>query len=428
MKFFYKAFRFYLDLISNQWTSMEKTDINFIIVSPGGIDQKNLQTSCEKLYPNNVIHNCTSMDKAYQTIKEKGNNSIIFCFQNLPDGSGINLVESVKKKKLAVNYYLIFIHQGSESRKLTAIKAGADSVLKNSFALDEVLITVNPGIRLILTFYDKLYAEARFKKLKEMFDAEISKVKDIIEMIIKNRIPFMEERAPKFIKAALWLAGKFHLNYAGELNDIENAAKFFYSGRLFLDDKMIKEPVMVGGHIKSEEMREVPSVAAQVVNRIKGYENVSKILLHAYENVDGSGIPEGLQQGEIPLGSRILRVVADYYELRESEGKQELAVDKLVHEAKRLYDHKMVAFMDQYLAENESEASKPERTIALEDLLDGYTLSRNVFTKDGLVLLGRDTNLNHTAINKLRLKDQQEGIIGKLYIYDLASLKERQVE
>jgi len=206
---------------------------------------------------------------------------------------------------------------------------------------------------------------------------------------------------------------------------IELASKLVKTGRIILDDKTINEPVMTDGRLTSQDMTLIPETNNVIYSKIKGYEAVSNILKHQYENFDGTGFPEGKKTWEIPLGSRILRVVSDYYDIMKKEKNSDTTMDKIVNEVKRLYDFNVVAYFDQYLAEINTDGSKLEVSKELNELTEGMTLSRNILTKVGFVLLGRGTQLTNENLGKLREANSKDGIVGLPYIFDIATKEER---
>jgi polar amino acid transport system substrate-binding protein len=56
----------------------------------------------------------------------------------------------------------------------------------------------------------------------------------------------------------------------------------------------------------------------EIVSRVKGIENLARIIRHHHERFDGSGYPDGLAGDQIPLDSRIISV-ADTFDALTSE-------------------------------------------------------------------------------------------------------------
>lgn len=62
-----------------------------------------------------------------------------------------------------------------------------------------------------------------------------------------------------------------------------------------------------------EKIKAHPARSAEIVKKLKPLANVVPIVLHHQERYDGSGYPAGLNDGQIPLGARIL-ALADAYD------------------------------------------------------------------------------------------------------------------
>jgi HD-GYP domain-containing protein (c-di-GMP phosphodiesterase class II) len=167
-------------------------------------------------------------------------------------------------------------------------------------------------------------------------------------------------------------------------------------------------------------MKEIPAFTDEILSRIKGYDHVAKVIKSVYENFDGTGFPEGKRAAEIPMQSRILRVVVDFYDTLATEGdKYQTAYEKIEKETNRLYDHYIVAFLDQYFANYQPGRSKNEAARNLKQLTTGEILSRNIITDGGHNLLSSKTTLDDENIAKIRETAKTEGIIGMMYVYDM---------
>jgi len=83
------------------------------------------------------------------------------------------------------------------------------------------------------------------------------------------------------------------------------AATLHDIGKIGVPEHILTKP----GKLTSEEMavmRTHPVIAAEILERISGMQEVAKIVRHHHERWDGTGYPDGLTGEEIPLGSRIL--------------------------------------------------------------------------------------------------------------------------
>lgn len=93
----------------------------------------------------------------------------------------------------------------------------------------------------------------------------------------------------------MWLSGYLH--------DI---------GKIGIKEAVLNKP----GKLDEEEwhlIQQHPVVAGKILGPISELSDIIEIIVHHHERYDGSGYPDGLEGGSIPLGARIL-TVADAYD------------------------------------------------------------------------------------------------------------------
>jgi response regulator RpfG family c-di-GMP phosphodiesterase len=401
--------------------------IKFIIVENEGTQLSTIQKVVERIYSNSPVHIATNAQKAIEIIEKNGENSVIISSLKLPDLNGLKLLEKVKEFKLINYLFILALTPEAESVKVQALRDGVSDFITKPYIVEELIPKVRNSYILIESFIKVNQFEKRYFDLKESFDREILKIKDILDLIISKKIPDSTEELILIEKATKWLCDKLltKREEAEEVITIVNASKLVKTGRVILDDKTINEPIMTDGRLTSQDMKLIPDTNFQIYSQIRGFEKVAFLLKYIYENFDGTGFPEGKKSWEIPFGSRILRVVCDYYDILKKEKNSGKAMDKIVFEVKRLYDFNVVAYFDQFLAETNTEGTKQEIPTEIFQLTEGVTISRNILTKEGFVLLGRNTVLDLETLQKLKLANQKEGIVGNVYIYDIGTKEER---
>ncbi len=103
------------------------------------------------------------------------------------------------------------------------------------------------------------------------------------------------------------------MNITGEVaEEIIVAANLHDIGKIGIPESILNKPGKLTDD-EYEKMKEHPSIGANLVGEIIGYENISKIIRHHHERYDGRGYPNGLQDSSIPLGSKII-AVADAFD------------------------------------------------------------------------------------------------------------------
>jgi|GEM_PF-1242794 len=404
-------------------------NLKFIIIENDAILLKTLMNLLEKIFVDTPIHRASNVEKGLEIIEKYGEDSIIISEPNLAGKSGLEILNDVKKNMgIKNNFFFIIVSPNDKNTKVSALKAGVDGYINKPFAVEEIIPTLRGALNSLKQKNETKALENKYKSLKEDFDKEIGKVKAIIEMFVKKRIPELHKYIEEMIKTASFIAEKnIELDFE-KTTSVLNALRMFYSGRLFLEDKYVGMPIMEEGRLRSAEMKDIVKDASAICDMIKGYESASTIIQFIYENHDGTGFPKGLKKGEIPKEARLLRVIIDYYELLSKDGKQNEIIDKMVLEANRLYEMNYVAYLDQYLAVNDPEAEKDEKTVSVKLLRTELVLSRNIFLTNSLVLLAKDTVLNEENVAKIREVAKNGEIIGQIYVYDVEMPSEDEIK
>ncbi|MBI5326523.1 MAG: hypothetical protein HZB41_14825, partial [Ignavibacteriae bacterium] len=198
------------------------------------------------------------------------------------------------------------------------------------------------------------------------------------------------------------------------------AALLSYTGKVFLPDTMLKTPVLVDGVPANNLMYQVPVFAHEILSSARILKQAAKILYHLHENFDGTGIPEHIKSWQIPVASRIIRVALDYEELRTFRKiPAQTIIEKMHTESKRLYDHRVVILMEQFIASRGGmEGGIKERAIMLNELQEGMNLTRDVYTNSGIKIVSTGAVLNASLIDKIVAHNSSDPILGLLFVRD----------
>jgi len=95
------------------------------------------------------------------------------------------------------------------------------------------------------------------------------------------------------------------------LYQVEVAALLHDIGKMGVPDAILKEQ----GSLTAEERALInrhPEYSWSILRLFPGLEDASLYALHHHENVDGTGYPAGLKGDDIPIVSRIVRVIDAY--------------------------------------------------------------------------------------------------------------------
>lgn len=117
-------------------------------------------------------------------------------------------------------------------------------------------------------------------------------------------------------------------------------------GKISIPDSILTKPTK----LKEEEwkiMKTHTKMGSDLIKKIPDLKSISRGILHHHENWDGSGYPEGLSGKDIPLVSRIIRIVDSYDAMTSSRTynvvkSKKQAVEEIKECSGTLYDPEIV--------------------------------------------------------------------------------------
>jgi putative two-component system response regulator len=218
----------------------------------------------------------------------------------MPGKSGYELCRELKAdaKTRLIPVVMITGLSASEDR-VKGIESGADDFLTKPIIPEELFARVGSLL-----------------KLKEFTD-ELETVESVLctlGLSVESRDPYTEGHCERLARNAADL-GCFlgldkesivALRRGGYLHDL---------GKIAVPDEILKK----GTDLTPDEwavMKQHPLTGEAICRPLKSLRLVLPIIRHHHEHSDGSGYPDGLRAGEIPLLPRILQVVDIYDALR----------------------------------------------------------------------------------------------------------------
>ncbi|MEJ5245055.1 MAG: HD domain-containing phosphohydrolase [Bacteroidota bacterium] len=374
-----------------------------------------------KLYPNIDVKLFTDAINAWESLVKEDNTSIVICDLIMPGMTGLQLLRKIKTTENTKNFYFIAMSSSIEPEvNIKTIQQGADDFLVKPFSVDVFLAKVRAAIRVV----KMLNSEEGYKEKMSEYEKELDKAAETmleqIKRFIEIRMPELVKRIPRIIEASEFI-GKELCDTMEEVENIKKAAELCLCGRIGLNEKIVEAPAMTKGMVTRPEMLDIPKNSREMLSKIRGTENIEPIIYHIYENFDGTGFPEGKKSWEIPLGSRILRVALDFEEMmKKNADNPAKTLEQMFIEARRLYDHRVITFYDQFLASKEVSrvlgVRGREYIVAIHELDETMTTARHIVTESGLILVAPNVNLNEERIERIRTINRTDPILGKIYI------------
>ena len=197
--------------------------------------------------------------------------------------------------------------------------------------------------------------------------------------------------------------------------------------RMKIPEKFLRE-LEIGARLNEiGKLVEIPGDAPQwhhlvasraILEQVIQFRGAGSIVGAIGEHWDGTGHPEHLLQGQIPLRSRILRVLIDFdtaWEHKKESGAR-LTLDHILEDLKRFvgtrYDPLVVTQLQAAVAASRGPEWHPsKRRIPLKDLAKGMILAEDLSTSSGVKLLSRGAQLTDTTLELILRRHTSDPII-----------------
>jgi putative two-component system response regulator len=218
----------------------------------------------------------------------------------MPGKSGYELCRSLKDNpETRLIPFVLITGLSDSSDKVRGIEAGADDFLNKPVLAEELIARVKSLLRL-KEFTDEL----------ENADSVLC----TLGLIVEGRDPYTEGHCERLSVSATELGRHLGMD-EDSLVALKRGGYLHDLGKIAVPDEILKK----GSDLTPAEwdvMKLHPVTGENICRPLRSLRLVLPIIRHHHEHSDGSGYPDGLTAGEIPLLPRILQVVDVYDALR----------------------------------------------------------------------------------------------------------------
>jgi response regulator RpfG family c-di-GMP phosphodiesterase len=333
-------------------------------------------------------------------IREKGPFAVVVADMNMPLMNGVEFLKKVRE--IAPDTVRMMLTGNSD------IKTAVDAV--NDGCVFRFLTKPCPS----KLMGDSLVAAIKQHRLitaeREVLEGTLNGTAELLTEVLSWVSPEIFGRAVQLRNTVKTIAAKLGTESSWET---ELAATLCQIGMLAIPSEILAK-VSEGKPLSDEERKaveSVPAVSHDLLERIPRLENVAKIVLYQDKHFNGDGFPHDQLAGkEIPLGSRILKVAADYHELRAVGQSRQESLKTMQSRGGR-YDLDVLSVLGR---ESPSAAVQAETgqvvTVAFKDLGPGLTLASPILTTEGRTLVSAGTILTDAFLIRLRKYAATSGI------------------
>lgn len=293
-----------------------------------------------------------------------------------------------------------------EKRRLEELTRRQNEELKDLNAnLEQKVKARTEELRQALSSLEKAH-----EQLKKGYLTTIQVFANLMEM----REGAMAGHSKRVAEMAHLLAKKMGLT-GTEAQDVMVASLLHDIGKIGLPDYLLAKPFSA---LTNEERLEVvkhPIKGAAALMALEQLKGAAKIIRSHHERYDGLGFPEGQVGLAIPLGARILALANDYDNLLNGHltakplNKRE-ALDFIIEARGKRYDPTAVdVFIDTVSKMADTSPTVAEITVTPTHLYSGMVLTRDVISRDGLLLLAKGHVLDESVIEQLHSFEKSDG-------------------
>jgi putative two-component system response regulator len=237
-------------------------------------------------------------------------------------GDGFRVCRSLKEQPATRLIPVVIVtSRFDRSERLRAIESGADDFLRKPF--DEMELRA------------RLTSLVRLKRYTDELESAESVILGL-GATIEARDPCTQGHCQRLARYAHALGRSIGLD-ADDLGALERGGFLHDIGKIAVPDSVL----LKGGRLDADEsrvMREHPIVGDALCAGLRSLRSVRPIVRHHHERLDGSGYPDGLKNGAVPLLAQIVGLVDVFDALTNQRPyrepmARELALDMLGDEA-----------------------------------------------------------------------------------------------
>lgn len=339
---------------------------------------------------------------------------------SMPGMDGIAALKELKGRYPATEVIMITAHD-EVATAITCMQEGAYGYLVKPLDFNQLYLEVSRALehRRMAMALDDFHKNLEMKveertvevrrlneKLRENFLASIRVLMSLLEVYE----PYMGSHLKRVGALAVEMGRALNLSEKDRA-DLEIAALLHDIGRVALPD----EQMTIGFNKLPEEhisyVKQHTVIAQHILSPSGELDNVGKIIRSMHEHLDGTGFPDELRDEEIPYLSRILGVINAYDELvhrrrftheqinSHDEGDA-FALRHLYSVAGRHFERRIIETLEKVL-EEVGIRERNEVKLTVRELKPGMQLARDIYTHEGLLLLGKGSKLSQPHIKRI---------------------------
>ena len=303
-------------------------------------------------------------------------------------------------------------------QKLRGFEAGADEYLTKPFNPPELLSKVRALMR-IKGMQDELKNDREeLGRLNDALGSTLDAVTALLVNLINLRVPYAAARSEAAAAFARWIGERLELSPEAR-RTLDLASHLHEIGKVIMTDDVLGKSRSAWTEDDRITLSQFPLFGQMIVGKVPQLGGVGRVLRHQMENYDGTGLPDHRMREEIPLASRILRIINAVQEER-AEGRETLAevLECLRRGRGTLFDPHLLVVSEEYLNVIERPSwAEGKRQVSVAQLEEGMVIAADLQTSSGIKLLPADSTLTRGMIDRIQARHQVDPIINWVYVF-----------
>ena len=330
-------------------------------------------------------------------------------------GKSLKLCRDLKVlPELEGSLFLVVADPGETELKIAGLDAGIDDYLTRPIDLSSLLPKFHRIHQMRKMERDLGSYRSEIDRLRGTLCRSKDEVLPLLAYLLDLRFPGAVDRGNRIADLALKLAVLFKIPRR-YLPDLEIMAKLHEVGRIVLGDTVVNDR---SSTTAADGWKYVLATRA-ILRQIRGLHEAAELVGCIYEDWDGTGMPEHLRQGQIPLRCRMVRILIDLMAALERPGNPglEAILADMIELGGTTYDPGVVVHLRSLIEEKPDNEERNSRALlAITDLREGMVLADDLHTDAGIKLLARGTTLTRAKLDTILRRNKFDPILRGAFV------------
>ena len=147
-----------------------------------------------------------------------------------------------------------------------------------------------------------------------------------------------------------------------------------------------------------------PVIGEKIVGAVKTLRKIARIIRSHHEEYNGTGFPDKLRNGHIPLGSQIIKIASDFDDLRFKKGYPVDDAIKAIKEGSyKSYDPDIVNSFMKMITDSSTQQRSPVSRVKVGYLKPGMYLLDEISLENGVLLVPKGVMIDEVIIKKINI-------------------------